>query len=151
MRMRSKFVAFAACGAVALTACGGGDSSSTVSTAAAISKDDFVTQAEAICAAGNKEINAGAKAAFGSGQPSSDDLAAFATDTLAPSVQSQIDQIKALGLPEGDEDVINQALSDAQAGVDALKADPASVAGDTPELTKGGQELSDYGATSCGN
>lgn len=157
MRMKATLITLAACAAVTVTACGGDDSSTTAaegtSTTAAISKDDFIQQAQAICKAGNKDINAAAKETFGASKdkPTSDELTSFATDALIPSVQSQIDQIRALGIPEGDETVVNQGLDDAQAGVDALSDDPLSVGSGTPVLDKGAKELSDYGVTACGN
>jgi hypothetical protein len=159
MKMRTTLMALAASGAIALTACGGDDSSDSSSTAAettstaaaTITKDEFIKQGNEICVAGNKEIDASAQEVFSKGaKPSEEDVAKFGTDTVAPSVQSQIDAIRALGAPEGDEEVITQALDDAQSGVDQINEDPSSVANGPPDLDKGAKELQAYGLTACG-
>ena len=110
--------------AVGAAGCGGGDSSSST-TAASITKDEFVTQGNQICTDGNKAIQTAAQQTFASGKPSQDDLEGFATDTLIPSVQGQIDAIRALGVPEGEEDQVSAFLDAAQADVDKATADPS--------------------------
>jgi hypothetical protein len=95
-------------------------------TAASITKAEFVTQANEICAEGSKTIDAAANETFTGGQPSQEDIVAFWGDTLIPSVTDQIAQIKALGIPAGDEDQVNalfaevdSAISEAQQEVDS--------------------------------
>ena len=91
--MKNKVLALGAAAAiaVALAACGsddGDDTSATDTTTAAISQDDWVAQANQICADGNKEIEQAA--------PDGNDIEAFVTDTFIPGIQSQIDAIRAL-------------------------------------------------------
>src|SRR3954471_20825032 len=82
-----------------LVGCGGGSSSSTTGASgasgaqgAALSKSEFLAKGNAICAQGNQEINAAAKKIFTSKQaPSQAEQEKFATDTVIPSVQQQID------------------------------------------------------------
>ena len=111
--------------AIGAAGCGGGDDSTTT-TAASITKEEFVTQANDICAEGNKTIDSAANETFTGGQPSQADIVAFWDDTLIPSVTDQVAQIKALGIPAGDEDQVNailaeadSALSEAQQQVDS--------------------------------
>jgi hypothetical protein len=112
--------------AIGAAGCGGGDDSSSTTTAASITKAEFVTQANEICAEGSKTIDAAANETFTGGQPSQEDIVAFWGDTLIPSVTDQIAQIKALGIPAGDEDQVNalfaevdSAISEAQQEVDS--------------------------------
>jgi hypothetical protein len=134
------------------SACGGDDdsSSSSGSTAAALSKDEFVTQANQICADGNKEIDAAGSELFSGGQPSKEEQDQFITETVLPSISDQVDQIEALGAPEGDEDQVNAIIESARSDLDAAEADPSILTGggadpfaDTNKL------LNDYGLTTC--
>jgi hypothetical protein len=111
-------------GAFALAACGGGDdTAATDSTQGTpLSEADFTSQGNAICSAGNEEIDA-AGADLGQ-NPSQADIEAFATDTLVPSIQGQIDDISALGAPEGETEQVDAFLTDAQDTLDKLKNDP---------------------------
>ena len=82
--------------------CGSDSSSSTTSTTA-LTKSEFLAQGNAICAKGNKAINQAAQETFNKQQPSASQLNQFATQTLIPNIQQQIDGIKALPAPSGDE------------------------------------------------
>lgn len=150
--MKSARFAIAACVAlfaIGVAGCGSSDdTSSTTATAAALSKTEFLAQGNQICADGNKADNAASKAAFSGGKPSEEELSTYVTDSLVPSIQSQIDAIRALGIPTGDEDQVNAFLDSAQANLDTVKADPTVItSGDTfAETRKLGAE---YGLTEC--
>ena len=153
--MLKRILALGAAGAIAvgLAACGdddGDDTSATdTTTATAISEDDFVAQADQICADGDADIDEQADAQFGNGEPSQADLEAFASDTLVPGIQSQIDAIEALGAPEGQEDQVAQFLQDAQEALDGVEADPSQITGDPfAEVVKEAEAL---GLTECAN
>jgi len=96
--MRARFVVPVAVviAGVVVAGCGGGDSSSTT----ALSKSDFLAQGNAICAKGDKEINAAAGKVFTQSQaPSQATQQKFVTDTVVPNIQGQIDAIDALPPP----------------------------------------------------
>jgi hypothetical protein len=126
--MQRKMLALAVAGlvAVGVAACGddGGDdtSSETGTTAAAISEEDFVAQANEICAEGNAELDEG---------PEDGDFEGFITDALIPNIQAQVDAIEALGAPEGQEEQVAQFLEDAQTQLDALEEDPSAIGDET--------------------
>lgn len=132
--------------------CGGGDdSSSTSSTAAALSKDEFVTQANQICADGNKEISAAQNEAFSVGPPVQDKVEQFITATVIPSVQSQVDGIRALGAPAGDEDQVAAILDSAQGAIDDATADPSLLEGSqsSDPFAETNKLAAAYGLTEC--
>jgi hypothetical protein len=105
--------------------CGGGDNKSGSTGSSSISKTEFVRKGNAICAAGNKEIEAQARKIFGPHKkPSKSETKQFASRVLLPSVQKQVDQIRALGAPAGDEAKVKAILDAAQQGVDKGKQDP---------------------------
>lgn len=116
-----------------LAGCGGGDSSSTTGASgasgtqgAALSKSEFLAQGNAVCAKGNKEINAEAKKIFTQGQaPSQATQEKFVTDTVIPNIQGQIDAIEALSPPSGDEGQVKAITDAAQSALDKAKADPS--------------------------
>ncbi len=128
---------------------GNDDASSSTGTeaSAALTKAEFVTQADAICQQGNDELDA-ATASFDK-NTSQAEFEAFATDTLAPNVQSQVDQIDALVPPAADQEQVDAILSAAQDGVDQIKADPGALENGDP-LAKANKLAADYGLKVCG-
>ena len=92
----------------------------------ALTKSEFIKQADAICKQGNERIDAEAKKIFTSGkQPSQAQLNQFATETLIPDVQRQVDDVRALDEPSEDEDQVNAFLDSAQADLDKGEEDPS--------------------------
>jgi hypothetical protein len=149
---RLAFVAMLTVGLVA-AGCGSSGSSGSTSTTA-LTKTEWLKKANAICKKGNQQINAGAQKVFpkSKGKPSPAELNKFATGTLIPSVQSQIDQINALGAPKGDEAKVTAILNSAQAALDKGKKDPALLTTNGPGPFKKTNQLSTaYGLTTCGS
>lgn len=150
MKFRNLAILAALAALVVVAGCGGGDGSDSSSTtaAAALTKDEFIAQADQICSDGDAAIQT-AQADFGPKGPSPDDLDAFVTDTLVPNLQSQHDGIAALGVPEGDEDTISSLLDSLQSAIDSLQSDPSSVTS-TDAFTDVNQQAQDYGLQKCG-
>lgn len=148
--------------------CGGGDETTiTTSTGASgasgatgaagqpLTKTSFIAQADAICQRGNKEVNAEGKKIFGNlpkGQkPSQQQQESFANDTLIPNIQNQVDAIRALTPPSGDEDQVKAITDAAQQAIDQAKSDPSSLFqnGNDP-FAKADKLATDYGLKVCG-
>lgn len=153
--MRARLgVAVVATAAVLIAGCGGGSSSSTtVASGTALSKSEFLAKGNAICAKGNQEINAAGKKVFGHNAPSQADLDKFANDTLIPNIQQQIDGLKALPPPAGDEDQVNAILTAAQSGLDKAKQDPSLITsqGGSDPFAQANKLANAYGLTKCGS
>lgn len=105
--------------------CGGGDDSTEADTTAALTKAEFVKQANAICAEGNKETDA-IFAGFEKGE-SKAEAETVIENEFVPSIQGQIDDIRALGAPEGDEATVEEMLDLAQADLDTIESEPGIV------------------------
>ncbi len=139
--------------AVGASGCGGDDDSSsdsTTSAAASISKEEFLKQGNEICAEGSKTIDEAAGQTFTGGRPTDEQITQFVTGTVLPSIESQVDGIRALGIPEGDEDQVNAFLDDADQAVEDAKADPVSVTeNSTDPFADANQAARDYGLTEC--
>jgi hypothetical protein len=119
-----------------------------------LTKQKFIAQADQICKQSDQEINQQGRELFGKGRPSNAQMEQFATEVLVPEVQSQVDGIRELTPPEGDEETINSILDKAEEGVRQIEADPSVVASDqgsSPALLEAAREIGDYGAKQCGS
>jgi hypothetical protein len=134
--------------AIAAAGCGGGDDDTTA--AATLTKDEFIAQADEICAAGDQEIAAAADDLGAS--PSPEEATQLVTDVALPSVREQRDSIAALGAPEGDEDDVEAILDALDEAIAAVEANPEAVFsnGDDP-FADVDRLAQDYGLTDCGN
>jgi hypothetical protein len=95
-----------------------------------LSEDEFIAEADAICEAGDAEIDAAARDFFPEGgSPGIAEEKAFALEVLLPSIQEQLDQIRGLTPPEGSEDDVAAFLDTAQETVDELEEDPTPLTG----------------------
>ena len=149
-------------GLIVLAGCGGGDDTSSTSAGASgtsgeqgasLTKSEFLAQGNAICENGNQEIQAAGKKLFTQSQPpSAAEQEKFATDTLIPSIQEQIDGIKALTPPAGDEDQVNAITDAAQSALDKAKADPALLTdqgGQSDPFAEANKLANAYGLDKC--
>jgi hypothetical protein len=108
-----------------------------------LSKEAYISQADANCDKADKELN-NAPEPQGKGG-----LEKFATDTLVPNIQGQIDFIRDLNGPQEVEDQVNPILDTAQEGLDEIEADPSQLERNG-KLDQAGQELQKYGFKQCG-
>src|SRR5437764_2220697 len=115
---------------VVAVGCGSSKSKSTVTTPA-LTKSEFLKRGNAICKKGNQQINQVAHKVFPNrkARPGRAQVTKFATGTIIPSVQSQINGVKALGAPKGDEAKVNAIITTAQAALDKAKKDPILLTG----------------------
>lgn len=91
--------------------------------------EEWATQADEICAAGDAEIDQAAQETFGASgeEPSKADQEAFVSDTVLPNIQGQIDDLGALTPPEGaDGEKVTEFLDTAQSEYDDLSDDPSA-------------------------
>lgn len=137
--------------ALALIAAGcGGDDGDDGGTP--LTKEEFITQADEICATGDEEINATANEQFGEleEEPPVDEQEAFLSDVVAPNYEDQLAQIRELSPPEEDAEQIDELLSALEDLIAQLRDEPATVleATEPPEASTLAQ---DYGLQNCGS
>jgi hypothetical protein len=137
----------AAVAALVVAGCGGGDDDST--TTSSLAKPAWIAKADAICQQGNQEIEQAANEQFGkqSQQPTDAQVQQFTKESVVPSVQKQIDQIRDLGAPSGDEDQVNKMLDTVEADIDKAKS-ATTLAGDP--FADGNALALQYGLKVCG-
>jgi hypothetical protein len=148
--------ALAAILAVAVCVGGCGSSSSTTSTesTAAISNAEFVAKGNAICVKGEKEqevaINAYVKKnGLENKKPTNAQMTEMAETVFIPNIQSQIDEVKALGAPSGKEQQVAAAVEISQQTLDKGKANPSLFISDENLFAAAGKQLHALGLTRC--
>jgi hypothetical protein len=156
----TKGLAFALILTVGLVAAGCGSSNnSSTSTTAALTKAEFLKKGNAVCKKGNQQINTAANQTFSrkkypNGPPPKSLQVKFATDTVIPSIQTQINGIKALSPPSGDEAKVKAIVDSAQAALDKAKADPTALLQNNPKndpFAETNKLANAYGLTVCGS
>jgi hypothetical protein len=125
--------------------CGGDD-------AETISKEDFLTQANQICREAQDATDAAFEEQF-PGEPSDAEIETFWNETARPNVENQVEEIRALGAPEGDEEQIDELLAAVEDGLEGTQeAVDAGTVGEGPDPFAEADRLSaDYGLTDCGD
>ncbi|MGI8460166.1 MAG: hypothetical protein ACR2OC_00815 [Solirubrobacterales bacterium] len=96
----------------------------TSSTEITAERAALIEEADAICAAGDAQIEAAQEPLAGAPV---EEQQAFVTDTLVPAIQDQLDLLAELQPAEADDAEFRGIITDAQAAVDALAADPSLV------------------------
>ena len=125
-----------------VTGCGGDDDELT--------KAEFVEQANAICKAGNKKIDAAAEEALNPNKrPSNAQLEEFATETVIPNIQGQVDDVRELEPPSEDQEQIDEFLESAQGEIDRLEENPSGLFTDESSFVETNQLARAYGLDEC--
>lgn len=114
-----------------------------------LSKSAYVKQGNAICKKGNKKVEAGASKF--KGQPTPKQLKKFATNTLVPSIEDQVKQLRGLEPPKGDKPKVEKIYKQVDAGIAKVKADPSSLTKKPDPFGKANKAARAYGLTVCGS
>jgi hypothetical protein len=155
-RSRGAVAGIAVTVAVGLVGAGCGSSSSTTASTAAkpaLTKAQFLAQGNAICAQGNQKSAAAAKAlekVVGNHAPTQAQITAYVNGVFVPLIQTQIDQIKALGAPSGEQATVTRMLDVAQTDLNTVKSNPAAlVSNNSHPFANFAQLAHGYGLTAC--
>jgi len=138
---------------VCVAGCGSSDSTSTETTAT-ISKAEFVAKGNAVCVKGEKaqeaEINAYVKKhGLENKKPTTAQQAELVETVFAPNIQSQIDGVKALGAPSGEEQQVSSALELSQQTLEKIEANPELAFGKGDPFAAAGKQLHALGLKKC--
>jgi len=152
IRIAALLTAVLVLGAIA-AGCGEDDSDST----ATVTKAQFLKQGNAICAAGNKELDEEFEAFNEDGhlkenqQPSDAEAEEIADTILLPAVTEQLDELRELDAPEGEEEQVDEILSEAESAVEEVEDDPASIVTEANSpFTRVNKMAREYGLSVCG-
>jgi hypothetical protein len=137
-----------------LAGCGGG--SDNGESTAALTKAEFLKQGNAVCREGNEEIQADfeefakEKGLSEHQEPPKAVLVEGAESFLIPAIDKQIEGLRALGAPKGDEGEVDQLLTAAEKALEEGEADPASLTSEGPgPFAEVNREAAAYGLTAC--
>jgi nitrous oxide reductase accessory protein NosL len=156
--MNRSFALLIALSAVALFAagCGSSDDGTTDSTAS-LTKAEFVKQGNAICKAGNEEVNsefekfAEEHNISENKPPTKAQLEEAAEEFLVPSVSRQVEEVADLGAPEGEEEAFEMFIEDAEGRVEEAETDPSlMVSEDEDPFEEVKKEATALGLAACG-
>jgi hypothetical protein len=115
--------------ALLLGGCGGGSEGS--SGGKSISKQEFIAKADAICKKGTERLQKAIFAALKNPRNltkvSQAEQAKIVTIAMVPNVSREAKELRALGVPEGDEEKIDAMIGALEEGVETAERDPAAV------------------------
>jgi hypothetical protein len=125
---------------LAVTGCG--------SSKPTITKAQFVAKANAICAKGNEKV-ATVEKGFNE-KTTAAEFEAFVKNTLAPNIQAQIDGVRALGTPSGEEKTVTNMLNIAEMDLNQVKSQPKTMlASNAKPFANFAEVAHHYGLTNC--
>jgi hypothetical protein len=143
---------------VAVAGCGGDDEAS----ASSITKAEFIKKADAICkqALEQAEVDFAALVKENEtlleetkeGTPAFEAIyPAVVNGILAPTVEKEVDEIQALGAPEGDEAKVDAMLETLEGDLETAEAKPKRVGFEAEKIFAPSTELArEYGLKVCG-
>jgi len=139
---------------VCVAGCGSSSNSTSTETTATISKAEFVAKGNAVCVKGEKaqeaEINAYVKKnGLENKKPSKAQEAELVETVLVPNIQSQINGVKALGAPSGEEQQVSSALELSQQTLEKIEANPELAFGKKDTFAAAGKQLHALGLKEC--
>jgi hypothetical protein len=136
--------------------CGGGgddsDTSSASATTGSLSKSEYITKGDQICAQGTLVIGQAGREQFGSSEPTRDQAVQFGQDTVVPSLEDTLAKLRALQPPEGDQAKTTAIYDALEQGLDKLKQDPNLFveSGSGGAFDQANQLAQAYGFKQCG-
>jgi hypothetical protein len=139
--------------ALVVAGCGGGDSSTT---AGSISKEEFIAKANAICKKGTarlqKAIFAALKNPRNLTKVSEAEQIKIVTTAMVPNISREAKELRALGVPEGDEEKVDAMISALEEGVETAEQDPQAVTKSSDVVFGISSRIAgEYGLTACGS
>lgn len=126
--------------------CGGDDSSS----GSALTKAEFIKQADGVCKKGEARIEAEAGKYEKENEIATEaQQEELISEVVVPGIQAQAEEIAALGAPEGDEEKIEAMVEAVESGAAELEANPlAGMEGKSP-LGEASKIAGAYGLKEC--
>jgi hypothetical protein len=131
----------------------GSDSETTES----LTKVEFIKRADAICEKNEGKVTsefedyAEEKGWDENKEPSKEQQEEAIVEVVGPNVQAQVDEIRELGAPEGDEETIDEMLTAVEEGVERIEEEPQLLTEEAKNpLAEGSKLARDYGLEKCG-
>jgi len=141
--------------ALAMAGCGGGSDSSSATTGS-ISKAAFIKKADAVCQKGTERMQRAIlvflKQHKDVKRPNKAQSEKLVGTAIVPSVKTEIKELKALEVPEGDEEHVDAIINALEEGLETAETNPEAVVGSSDAVFGiSGRLAGEYGATVCGS
>jgi hypothetical protein len=146
--------ALVALAVVAVAGCG--SSSDSTESTASLSKAEFLKKGNAICEKGNESINSEFEEfskennLSETAEPPKEAQEEAVEQVLIPAISRQIEEVKALGTPEGDEGELAELLSAEEGVVEEAEENPLLLFETTTKQKEANKLATEYGLTVCG-
>jgi hypothetical protein len=150
---RGVFVAAAVAVALIATGCGGGGDSAT--STVSISKAAFIKKVDAVCQKGTERMQRAIlvflKEHKNVRRPNKAQSEKLVGTAIVPSVETELKELKALDVPEGDEERVKAIISALEEGLETAEDNPEAVVGSSDAVFGiSGRLAGEYGAEVCG-
>jgi hypothetical protein len=135
-----------------IAGCGGDKEGSATS----ISKEEFIAKADAICKKGTERLQA-AIAKVLKDQPnitkvSKAEQEEIVTTAMVPSVSREVKELRALGVPDGDEEKVDAMITALEEGVETAERAPEVVTKSSDAIFGIASRIGgEYGLVACGS
>jgi hypothetical protein len=148
---RGALIAAAMAIALVVAGCGGGDSGTT---AGSISKEKFMVKADAICKNGTERMQAAIFAALKHPRDltkvSQAEQEKIVTTAMVPSVEREVKELRALPVPEGDEERVDAMITALEEGIETAERDTEAVTKSSDVLFGISSRIAgEYGLKAC--
>jgi hypothetical protein len=149
---RGALIAAAMAIALVVAGCGGGDSGTA---AGSISKEKFVVKADAICKNGTERMQAAIFAALkhprNLTKVSQTEQEKIVTTAMVPSVEREVKELRALPVPEGDEERVDAMITALEEGIETAERNTEAVTKSSDVLFGISSRIAaEYGLEACG-
>ncbi len=134
--------------------CGGSSDSSSEVTASSISKGQFIKEADAACKEAEERIQKDFKTFTSENKnlanPTEDQFSELIETVLVANIEQELEDIRALGAPSGDEEKVEAILAARTEGTEEAEAQPKlAVQGTLPGFEKADKLATEYGFKTC--
>lgn len=143
--------------AFAAIAAGCGSSSDDSTEVVVLTKTEFIEQGDAICVKGSKQIEKEADEFaedndVDTANPKTEDQEEVITTVVGPALQTQAEELDALGAPEGEEEAVAAIVEALEDGAAELEEDPGALLGENVSnpLEEAEKLASEFGFKECG-
>jgi hypothetical protein len=153
---KSLVVLLAAVAAIAMIVAGCGGSSDSSESTSSLTKAQFLKQGNAVCAKGNKEIQEGfeefeKESGSQNKQPTKAQLTEAIETIVLPGVGKQVEGIKALPAPNGEEAEVEAITDAAEEALEKGEEDPVALTTEKADpFAKANKLANEYGLVKCG-
>jgi hypothetical protein len=138
--------------ALLVAGCGGDDDSGS----SAISKEEFIAKADTICKKGTERMQTAIAGALKNqrnlAKVSKAEQEKIVTTVMVPSVSREVKELRALGVPDGDDERVDAMITALEEGIETAERDPEVVTKSSDAIFGIASRIGgEYGLAVCGS